>query len=550
MESIGMLGTNPLLTNHPKRRLRIGILDLVHKGPTRALWARLMHANLASIMPQVLAVWCEEAGHDVTFAVYTGLEDVETMLPDDVDLVFIGAFTQAAQLSYALSNMYRQRGAVTVLGGPHARCYPEDSAKYFDYVLGFTDKAILEQVLSEAAQHRPMGVMLAAKKQPTVMPSLEQRWKYVATTLKKAISPIKMVPMLGSLGCPYTCSFCIDSEIEYQPFEFAQVSEDLRFLVKTMPNVWVGWHDPNFGVRFDEMLNAIEEAVPKGKLSFAAESSLSLLSEPRLKRLQDAGFVAMLPGVESWFSLGNKSKTGNRQGIEKVEQVSDHINMIMRYIPYVQANFVLGLDVDAGDEPFELTKQFLRRTPGAFPGYSLMSAFGEAAPLNLDLQRDGRVIPFPFHFLNNNEAMNVKPKNYEWIDFYNRIIDLTTFSFSPATMARRVSANRGSFAWWANIVRGISSEGSGRVKYHGLIRKKLATDATMRDFFEGATQTVPGFYTERIRQELGSLWQYLPEGAMDHDPTAYLKKSERNVAAVKARMVQAAAKPIVEVIPG
>ena len=37
--------------------------------------------------------------------------------------------------------------------------------------------------------------------------------------------------------------------------------------------------------------------------------------------------------------------------------------MILRYIPYVQTNFVLGLDCDDGPEPFELTKTF--RGPGA-----------------------------------------------------------------------------------------------------------------------------------------------------------------------------------------
>jgi hypothetical protein len=38
-----------------KKKLRIGIIDIVAKGPTRALFARLMHANLASITPQVVA---------------------------------------------------------------------------------------------------------------------------------------------------------------------------------------------------------------------------------------------------------------------------------------------------------------------------------------------------------------------------------------------------------------------------------------------------------------------------------------------------------------
>ena len=47
------------------RRLRIGVLDLVTKSPNPSLYGRLMNANLASIMPQVIGVWCEQEGHDV-----------------------------------------------------------------------------------------------------------------------------------------------------------------------------------------------------------------------------------------------------------------------------------------------------------------------------------------------------------------------------------------------------------------------------------------------------------------------------------------------------
>jgi hypothetical protein len=111
------------------RRLRVGVVDLVTRGPTRALYARVMNANLASIMPQVVAAWCEAEGHEVSFTCYTGFEDLDRELPGDVDLVFICAFTEAALLAYALSNRFRAKGAVTVLGGPHARCYPEDARK-------------------------------------------------------------------------------------------------------------------------------------------------------------------------------------------------------------------------------------------------------------------------------------------------------------------------------------------------------------------------------------------------------------------------------------
>jgi len=40
------------------RKLHVGVIDLVSKGPTRTLWSRVMNANLASIMPQVIATWC------------------------------------------------------------------------------------------------------------------------------------------------------------------------------------------------------------------------------------------------------------------------------------------------------------------------------------------------------------------------------------------------------------------------------------------------------------------------------------------------------------
>ncbi|MCG8606106.1 radical SAM protein, partial [bacterium] len=305
---------------------------------------------------------------------------------------------------------------------------------------------------------------------------------------------------------------------------FNIMKEDLRFLLTQFKRPVVAWHDPNFGVRFDEYLDAIEEVVPPNAIDFIAESSLSLLSEPHLQRLQRNGFVAILPGIESWYDLGNKSKTGSTQGMGKVRQVSDHINMILRYIPYLQANFVLGLDVDEGPEPFELTKRFIDRTPGAFPGYSQLTAFGQAAPLNLEYQKAERVLPFPFHFLNNNHAMNVKPKNYSWPEFYDHVIDVTSYSFSISAIAKRFQAIHRQIPKWMNVVRAISSEGWGRIKYYKQVRRLLETDRNLRSFMEGETQVIPDFYVNRMKADLGDLWEWLPEGAYVHDPYAYLKQ--------------------------
>jgi hypothetical protein len=504
------------------RRLRVGVLDLIGNGPTPGLWNRVMKPNFASIMPQVVAVWCEQLGHDVSFVCHTGTEDLARELPPELDVLFIAAFTNAAHRAAAISSQYRAGRTVTVVGGPHARCYPDDAARYFDYVLGFTDKALLSDVLRDCAPHRPLGLVLSAKKQPPQLPGVRERWKFIEPTLAKAPA-VKIVPMIGSLGCPYTCSFCIDSEVDYQPLAGERIQEDLRFLLRTVARPRVGWHDPNFGIRFEETMAAIEEVVPPGAIDFAAESSLSVLSEPHLERLRKNGFKAILPGIESWYEMGGKSKTGAAVGRAKVDRVSDHVNTIQRYIPYVQANFVLGLDSDEGEGPFELTKLFVDKTPGVFPAYSLFSAFGQAAPLNLDLQRQARVLPFPFHFLDNTEAMNVRPKHYSWSALYDRIIDLRRHSFSPRAVARRFAANKGLLTRSLNFVRAVSSEGQGRIRYDARIRGLLDSDVSVRRFFESETLAIPAFYSDRVQRDLGSLWEWLPTGGLEHDPNAYLR---------------------------
>jgi hypothetical protein len=510
----------------PLKRLHVTILDLATNRRSRHLYSRLMNANFASIMPQAVATWCEKAGHAVRYLCYTGSEELSTYLSEELrgktDLLFVSSFTRSAQTVYAISHLFRQAGAVTAIGGPHARCYPEDAAQYFDYVLGFTDEALIRDILDECAAHRAVGVQLSAQRQPAHLPGVQERWKFIETNLAKA-PLIGAVPMIGSLGCPYTCSFCIDASVPYQPVSLDQIREDLRFVSRKMRWPLVAWHDPNFGVRFDEIMTAIEDAVPPGRVAFVAESSLSLLSEPNLRRLQRNCFKALLPGIESWFELGNKSKTGTHTGMEKVERVADHVNQILRYVPYVQTNFVLGLDSDQGAEPFELTKRFLDLAPGAFPTFSLLTAFGRSTSLNLDLQREGRVLPFPFHFLDNNKAMNVSPKHYGWREFYDHVVDLTGYAFSWPRIWRRVRSSRQIAPRAINLLR-ASSEGFGRLRYHSTIRRLLDVDPDVRRFLHGESDRLPRFYEEHLRSDLGPLWEALPRQSLMHDPNAYLKE--------------------------
>ena len=103
------------------------------------------------------------------------------------------------------------------------------------------------------------------------------------------------------------------------------------------------------------------------------------------------------------------------------------------------------------------------------------------------------------------------------------MIDLRKHTFSWSSLGRRLSANEGTLTRSLNFVRGVSSEGFGRIRHDTMIRGLLDTDRHIRRFFDGETPSVPAFYSDKVRHDLGPLWNALPAGAMEHDPNAYLK---------------------------
>jgi hypothetical protein len=504
--------------------MRVGIIDLLGKEPPRSPYSRFMRANNTSVMTQVVAVWCEDQGHRVSIAYYSGWQLLAGGLPADLDVVFFNSFSQTALVAYAMSARFRAAGVVTVLGGAHARSYPEDARRYFDYVVGFCDEKLIRDILQDLSPSLPLGQCLSATRHPSDLPGLTRRWKFLLPAMERA-PLLRMVPMIGSLGCPYTCSFCVDAEIAYQPLDTEVLRADLRFFQKhRLPRSIIVWHDPNFGVRFDDALGAIEASVRPGSITFLAESSLSLLGEDHLKRLAQNGFKVIAPGIESWFGIGDKARLRKVWGAEKVRRVAEKVNLIQQYIPYVQCNLIFGLDCDEGPDPFELTKLFIDLAPGIFPYFSVLTSFGRNAADNLTYQRNGRVLPVPFHFLDLLQAMNVKPKHYGWTEFYDQICSVFAHAFSARAIARRFLVTRTHSVRLEQLFRAVSAERSNRLRYHRAMRRWL-DEPQMRAFFEGDSREIPERFTRVVQSHLGPLWHWLPPGALEHDPDAFVKST-------------------------
>ena len=482
--------------------MRIGVLEIL-RVERSAGWAHTAYTYLvvrqyAGVMPQAVSVWCRELGHEVFYATYFGQKDPKQLLPNDLDVVFISAYTQASALAYALAKAYGQEKTLTVIGGPHAKAFPDDCLRFFDVVVRECDKALIVDILGGV----PRGEIVTSGRMLKDIPSVEERMPEIRASAfwRGRAYPGSCVPMLTSVGCPYTCDFCIDWNNPYALLPMDRLETDLRFLHEKFPGIFVAFHDPNFAVKFDQVFDVLEKLPPQRHSWYFMESSLSILRGPRLKRLQDTGCFFIAPGVESWTAYSNKSGVGPATSArQKLDQIVEHFHLLHEYVPGIQANFMFGLDEDEGDDPVELTKEFMTRAPFAWPTVNIPTPFG-GTPLYQQYLDEGRVMtsmPFAFYYA---PYLVTTVKNYSPVTYYEKLIEMFSHMTSERMLFKRLRTTSGRIRF-TYLLRTLSERRM--LKALQRIAELMRTDRQLRAFHEGESEALPEFYHHQYERSLG-----------------------------------------------
>jgi radical SAM superfamily enzyme YgiQ (UPF0313 family) len=489
---------------------KIGILELCANKATNLsehIVGLLEKKQYVAVTPQAISVWCRQMGHQVHYATYYGNGDPKEKLPNDLDIVFISTHSCLAPLAYALSKVYRMEGTRTVLGGPHARSFPRDALRYFDLVVLECDKALIGDIIGD--RFIPQSI-ISSQESYDDTPTIEERLPEIKASAFWKGKPLaySFIPMLASTGCPYTCDFCVDWNRPYRVLSSERLAEDLRYASANLPGVKLFFYDPNFGIRFDETLAAFETIPAERRSPYAMESSLTNMRHPeRLQRLRDTHCFAVAPGIESWTQYSHKSAVGNAVGAEKMNQVVEQLDIIKEYVPYIQANFIFGLDTDAGDEPFELTKEFLLRTPFLFPTLNTPVAFG-GTPLYYTLLKEGRILksmPLTFYW---TPHLALILRHYDSLSYYQRMVDLYSWLVSDKLLSMRLTAKTPRFVKVVNTYRTFAYRAI-LADLQG-IAHRLQTDSHYRAFHAGKTHVLPDVYVGVYKRQLGRYAELMP----------------------------------------
>lgn len=500
------------MANNP----RVLVLELLTGGAVEGWYARRAKIpNFAGVMAQSVAVWCEDLGAKVSYHTFTGNESLMSLLREDWDVAFLSSHTRTAWIAYGVAKILRRRGTIVALGGPHARAYPADAARYCDYVLALTDRDLVSRVLEERSQSiGAEGEYLSAERHPRQLPGLRRRAPFVRSALAKAAFA-KTVPVIASLGCPYTCDFCSDATTPLQSFDPEQVIDDVKAAIELFPGALVFWQDPNFGIRFNDVLDALERGVAGRRCRFGAQSSLSVLTSERIRRLGRAGFIAMSPGIESWAGYENKQGNKVSSGRARMESIAERINELVSHVPYVQVNFILGLQADADHTALELTKEFVRRAPGSWPNINIFSAYGLSSPLSRQLAKEGCILPIPFPLLDQKTCPNVRFSEMDVAQVFKDAAAVMEAAGSLRVMVSRLGATAGIRERLVHLFRAYGGEQRARLAWYHDAARLLGQNPSFRAFFEGETTRLPDALSRLVLRRINRWVELLPPELSD-----------------------------------
>jgi len=483
--------------------MRIGILELMSAGTTgrwdHKVYNYMVTKQYASIMPQAISVWCRNLGHEVFYATYFGNKDPKQLLPNDLDVVFISTYTQASALAYALAKLYRKEKTLTVMGGPHAKQFSEDCLRFFDIVVRDCDKTLITEILRDT----PRGEILTSGRALDSIPSIQERMPEIRASTFLRGKPFRFtgIPLLTSTGCPNSCDFCIDWNNPYVLLSLDQLEEDMRYIFQHFPKAMIGLHDPNFAVKFEQVFDVLEKIPNRRRSTYIMETSLSILRPSRLERLKNMGKFYIIPGIESWAAYSNKVNAGSvTNPREKLDKVIEQLNIIRPYVAGIQANFMFGLDVDTGDEPVELTKEFASRVPFVMPNFNIPVPFGNT-PLYERYLSEDRILttmPFTFYYM---PYLVYTLKNYSSTAYYEKLVDMVSYISSGSMLLKRLRKAPAPVSSGYNLVKTLSNRQMiGRLRN---ILNLLNTDKQFRAFHEHETDVLPEFYHRQYERLLG-----------------------------------------------
>ncbi|MCP4639179.1 MAG: B12-binding domain-containing radical SAM protein [bacterium] len=254
-----------------------------------------------------LAATLEAAGHTVQIIDELAGQKTDTELDGfSPDLVGVSFMTMHAPHAYAIADRIRRdRGIPVVAGGAHPTAMPEEAMQHFDCVLRGEAEHTFPALLDEG---RVEGIVECAPPDdldalPMPRRDLLDLEGYATSGDELAGFSYRTLGVITSRGCPYHCTFCVNSKREtclrfHGP---ERVVEEVRYLADRYHIESVAFYDELMATDRERFAAICEGMIAHGldRLKWECQVHPRMVDTDLLPLMKRAGCVQVAVGFES-----------------------------------------------------------------------------------------------------------------------------------------------------------------------------------------------------------------------------------------------------------
>jgi hypothetical protein len=319
-----------------------------------------------------------------------GRVGLDTDLGKQYDLIGVTGYAAHFRRVKELSEVFRRRGHMVIVGGPGVSAAPERYRPYFDVL--FIGEA--EHTWPQFLREWQAGVHRREYRQVTKVDmahSPAPRWG----NLTPHLSQYMVGGVQTTRGCPFDCEFCdviyIFGRLQrHKPIDqvLAEISEQEKLGI---PHIFLCddnfYGSPKYYKDFLRELIALNRTF-RSPLSFNTQIDIRVAKDDEmLALLADANFTSMLIGIES-PNVDSLVETNARKNL-KADLVED-VKRVQSYGIEVVGSMIVGFDHD-DTTIFDRTFEFLQESAIPISNLNALRAM-TGTKLWIRLLKEGRVV--------------------------------------------------------------------------------------------------------------------------------------------------------------
>ena len=322
------------------------------------------HKKILPMNMLYLSAYVMDKFPDVNVEIMDG--QIKNMCLDDMyqrimekrwDIIGIGYWTAQSPIAFKLSEFIKNNtNALLIHGGVHPTVCPEDAVNYCDYAVMYEGEETFYEIVKMTKSLRAKGEAISQIKNEVAMlkgiayrenGSLKiahprnyikdldsipfPKWE-LAGDIKQYNSPMHVtgglrLPIIGSRGCPYTCTFCSsplmwDRKVRWR--KPVKIVDEMEEAIKKFNINQFHFWDDNLMMKRSHIIELCNEIIRRGlkvKWCGLTRASHVIKHKDTLPLMKEAGCVGMEIGIES-FTEDSTELVRKGEGIGEMAEAS------------------------------------------------------------------------------------------------------------------------------------------------------------------------------------------------------------------------------------